>query len=409
MSWTPRATVTVGGQDFTGATLGDVTITRGRDVVYQQPPAGYARINVIDIAGTGLDLNISRTLTVTVKDSTDADLVVFSGYVTDVSADIYDPGVGPQAPAAIYSLYAVGPLARLSRRVGLFAGRPAETDGERILAAVAAGLATTWQEAVGAWEDVDPTVTWATFDPGYDTALIDPGVFDLVALDPDDGGYTALDIAAEASDSGEGLLYETLDGYVGWANADARGLNTSQIPVTGDMITAGGLRTSASIADLANRVTVAYPGGSETAQDDISIVDYTLFDRRITTSLANATNAGDRAEAYVERHAYPTINLDAISIRLDTLTDDTVRDQLLAAYSGTGILLTSLPATLGITRLDGFIEGTTLRLDQFRADLRLNVSDASLSYFSVRWSGAPPTLTWDTVDAMLTWQDARSL
>ena len=409
MSWTPRATVTVGGQDFTGATLGDVTITRGRDVVYQQPPAGYARINVIDIAGTGLDLNISRTLTVTVKDSTDADLVVFSGYVTDVSADIYDPGVGPQAPAAIYSLYAVGPLARLSRRVGLFAGRPAETDGDRILAAVAAGLATTWQEAAGAWEDVDPTLTWATFDQGYDPALIDPGVFDLVALDPDDGGYTALDIAAEASDSGEGLLYETLDGYVGWANADARGLNTSQIPVTGDMITAGGLRTSASIADLANRVTVAYPGGSETAQDDISIVDYTLFDRRITTSLANATNAGDRAEAYVERHAYPTINLDAISIRLDTLTDDTVRDQLLAAYSGTGILLTGLPATLGITRLDGFIEGTTLRLDQFRADLRLNVSDASLSYFSVRWSGVTPTLTWDTVDAMLTWQDARSL
>jgi hypothetical protein len=409
MSWTPRATVTVGGQDFTGATLGDVTITRGRDVVYQQPPAGYARINVIDIAGTGLDLNISRTLTVTVKDSTDADLVVFSGYVTDVSADIYDPGVGPQAPAAIYSLYAVGPLARLSRRVGLFAGRPAETDGDRILAAVAAGLATSWQEAAGAWEDVDPTVTWATFDPAYDPALIDAGVFDLVALDPDDGGYTALDIAAEASDSGEGLLYETLDGYVGWANADARGLNTSQIPVTGDMITAGGLRTSASIADLANRVTVAYPGGSETAQDDISIVDYTLFDRRITTSLANATNAGDRAEAYVERHAYPTINLDAISIRLDTLTDDTVRDQLLAAYSGTGILLTGLPATLGITRLDGFIEGTTLRLDQFRADLRLNVSDASLSYFSVRWSGVTPTLTWDTVDAMLTWQDARSL
>ena len=175
------------------------------------------------------------------------------------------------------------------------------------------------------------------------------------------------------------------------------------------MITAGGLRTSASIADLANRVTVAYPGGSETAQDDISIVDYTLFDRRITTSLANATNAGDRAEAYVERHAYPTINLDAISIRLDTLTDDTVRDQLLAAYSGTGILLTGLPATLGITGLDGFIEGTTLRLDQFRADLRLNVSDASLSYFSVRWSGVTPTLTWDTVDAMLTWQDARSL
>jgi hypothetical protein len=407
MTWQPLPTVTIDGTDFTGEAIGDVTIVRGRDTVYQDAPAGYARVQLVDLAGFGLDVDITRTLTVKVKDSTSADVTVFTGYITDVAADLYDPGIG-QPATAIYSLYAVGPLARLARRTVLAGGRPAETDGDRILAAIRDGLATTWQEAVGAWDD-DLIVTWETYDAGFDPALIDPGVFDLVALDPVDGGYTALEVAQEASNSGEGLLYETLDGYIGWQNADARGLAGPPIVLPGANLLAGGLRTSSSAADLVNRATVQYPTGSETAEDLTSIQAYTLYTRIISTQLADATNAGDRAVAYVERHAYPVINLETVAIRLDSVTDDALRDDLLTVYSGSPVQLTGLPATLGLTFLDAFVEGTQLRLDRFRAELRLNVSDAALSYFSVRWSGVPATLAWEDVDGTLAWEDARSL
>jgi hypothetical protein len=408
MTWSPLPTVSIDGVNYTGEALGNLTIKRGRDTVYSDPPAGYARVQLVDIAGTGLGINIAQTLTITVQDSTAANVTVFFGYVTDVSADIYDAGLG-QNPAAIYSILAVGPLARLSRRIIFDAGRPAEDDGERILAAIKAGLAKTWEEAGGTWNELEPSLSWETFDPGFDPNLIDTGVFDLVALDAADGGYTALEIAQAASNSGEGLLYETLDGSIGWDNADARGLAITTIVLDENDLIASGLRTSSSIADLANRVTVQYPSGAETAQDDFSIAEYTLFSRILFTQLANSTNAGDRAEAYVQRHAYPVINLDDVTIRLDAVTDDVLRDALIEVRSGTPVRLTGLPVTLGLSVLDAFVEGTSLQLDRFRAELRLNVSDASLSYFTVRWSGVDPTLAWEDVSATLEWQDATTV
>jgi hypothetical protein len=410
MSWTPEATVTLDGVDYTGETIDRVEITRGRETVYEQAPAGYARIKLIDLAGTGLPIDITQTLEVTVKDTSGADVTVFSGYVTDVDAEIYDPGIGG-TPAATYSLYAVGPLARLARRTVLAGGRPAETDGDRILAAVAAGLAVTWEEYPSdTWDDVDPALTWETIDPGFDPALIDPGIFDLTALDPEDGGYTALEVAEEASFSGDGYLYETLDGFVGWANADSRGTVTNYLDIPHDVIQAFGLRTNASVSDLANRVTVNYDGGAETSQDSNSIQTYSLYARIINTILVDASNASDRADQYVERHAYPAINLERFTVRLDTIDgDDALLDALLETAQNTPVNLTGLPATLGYTQILGFVEGTTLTLDKYRAELRLAVSDATLSYGSIRWSAVPQALTWDDLPATLEWEDARSL
>jgi hypothetical protein len=400
--------VELDGVNYTGSALNGITITRGRDTVYQPAPSGYARVLLVDVDGLGLPVDITSTLTVGMKNALDDTLVVFKGYVTDISADLYSPGIG-QRPAAIYSLMAVGPLARLARRIVLEDGRPAETDGQRIAAAIAAGLSTRWDETSGAWEDIDPTLTWATFDPGYDPALIDPGVFDLVALDAFDAGYTALEVAEQASSSGEGLLYETLDGFIGWENADARGAATNPLILDASVINANGIRTYSSVSDLVNRATVQYPGGAETAQDETSVQTFTLFERVVSTQLASSTAAGDRAVTFIERHAYPAINLDSVSVRLDTLDDPALADALLEARSGTYIRLVNLPTTLGLTYLDAFVEGTELRLERLRAELRMNVSDASLSYSQVRWSGVDAALEWGDVDGMLEWQNARSL
>jgi hypothetical protein len=164
------------------------------------------------------------------------------------------------------------------------------------------------------------------------------------------------------------------------------------------------------VSDIANRATVEYAGGAETSQDSNSIITYTLYAKRIQTILADASNASDRADQYVERHAYPAINLDSFTVRLDTIdSNDPLIDGLLEATQNTPVNLTGLPATLGYTQIPGFVEGTTLALDRFRAELRLTVSDATLSFGSIRWSAVPQSLTWDDLPATLTWEDARSL
>lgn len=409
MTWAPLPTVSIGGVDFTGDTVGQITIARGRDTVYADPATSYARIQLVDLTGAGLDLTVLRDVTIKVKDSAAADVTVFRGEIVDVSAELYDAGVGASTEAAVYRLFAVGPLARLARRTVLTGGRPAETDGERIAAAISAGLARAWEEVGGAWSAQDATATWATFDPDYDDSIIDPGVFDLTALAASDGGYSALEVATNASNSGDGLLYETLDGRVGWANADARGLAGAPVVVPGSAIIALGTRSSSSAADLTNRVTVEYDGGAATSEDPDSFLEYGVWERIITTQLADASNAGDRADNFIARHAYPTINLGAVTIRLDAVTDDSVRDDLIDVYSGSPIYLETLPVTIGMEDLNGFVEGTTLTLDRFRAELRLNVSDALLSSGPVRWSGVPPTIAWEDVSATLSWENARTI
>jgi len=409
MSWTPNATVSIDGIDYTGETLGRVTITRGRKTVYERAPAGYSRVQLIDLNGTGLPIDITRTITITVQDTFNVDVTVFSGYITDISADIYDAGLNGD-PAAIYTVLAVGPLARLSRRVIFTTGRPAETDADRIAAAIAAGLSQTWEEIGGTWDDLDPADTYESIDPGFDPALIDAGLFDLAALPAVDGGYSALEVAEEASFSGDGYLYETLDGFIGWDNANSRGTATSYLDIPHDVIRADGLRTSTSVSDLTNRATVEWDSGAETSQDSESILTYSLFARRITTTLADGANASDRADQYVERHAYPAINLDSFSIRLDTIeSNDPLIDGLIDAFQNTPVNLTGLPTTLGYLQIPGFVEGTTLTLDNLRAELRLNVSDATLSFGSIRWSAVPQSLTWTDLPATLDWEEARSL
>lgn len=409
MTWAPLPTVTVAGVDFTDDTVGQVTITRGRDNVYADPATSYARIQIVDLTGAGLDLAILRQVTVKVKDSASADVTVFRGEIVNVSADLYDPGIGSNTEAAIYNVFAVGPLARLARRTVLAGGRPAETDGERVAAAVSAGLARAWEEVGGSWSAQDATATWATFDPDYDPALIDSGVFDITALSATDGGYSALEVATNASNSGDGLLYETLDGRVGWANADARGLAGTPVVVPASAIIAAGTRSTSDAADLTNRVTVEYDGGAVTSEDSDSFLTYGVWERIITTQLVDVGNAEDRADNYVARHSYPTVNLGAITIRLDAVTDDAVRDDLLEVYSGSPIYLETLPVTIGMADLTGFVEGTTMTLDRFRAELRLNVSDALLSSGPVRWSGVAPTIAWEDVSATIDWENARTI
>ena len=407
MTWTPATTVTIEGVDFTGDTVGQVTIRRGRDTVYADPVAGYAVINLIDKDGTGFDIDPAVTVTVTVQDSAAAEIALFTGQVTDIDRSLYSPGLAGD-PASITTLTAVGPLARLSRRQVLAAGRAPEEDADRIRAALEEGLSLTWEELPqDTWDDFDPTTTWATIDPGFDPDLIASGLFDLIALPAQEGGYSAFDVISQASASAQGVIYETGTGFVGWDNADSRGDDPTYTNIPGAIINAQNLQSSTSLSDIVNRVEVVYDGQVEEFRDDTSIVTFGRYDRRIETLLADQTAANRYGEDYLLRHAFPLINLSTVSVRLDGL-DDADADDLLAIDINTPVFLEGLPDTLRVTNLPGFVEGLTWSIDAHRAQLTLSVSDAALSVGDIRWSQLPAALTWDDLPATLTWQDWRT-
>ena len=407
MTWSPTATVTIAGVDFTGDTIGTVTIRRGRDDVYSDPVAGYAVVTLIDTDGTGFDIDPAVQLRVTLDDSTGSPVALFTGNVTDIERTLYNPGIVGD-PASITTLTAVGPLAKLFRRQVLAAGRPAEEDADRIRAALEEGLSLTWEELPqDTWDDFDPAVTWAGIDPGFDPDLIADGLFDLIALPAQDGGYSAFDVVSAASASAQGIIYETGTGLVGWDNADSRGDDPDYTDITAGLIRADGLRTSTSLSDIVNVVEVIYDGAGEEFRDDASVVTFGRYDRRIETLLANQAAALRYGEDYLRRHSFPLVNLDAVTIRVDGL-EDPQADELLAIDINTPVFLEGLPDTVRVTNLPGFVEGLTWRIDAYRAELQLTVSDAALSVGDIRWSQLPATLTWDDLPATLTWQDWRT-
>jgi hypothetical protein len=402
MTYQPAPSVTIGGVDYTDETINAVTITRGRDTVYAEPQPGFASVRLIDKTGAGIPLQVGDQVTIKLEPTE----TVFVGTITDWNAQLYDAGIRNTA-AAIITITAVGPLMRLNRRVIYTAGRTAELDADRITDIILTALAVPWQEAPGTWADQDGT--WANYlAQPFDPALIDPGVFDLAAVPAKDDGYNAQQLAMEAASSGAGILFETGDGLIAFANADRRPANRAAgdyaIPST---VIRADLDTSSQLADITNRVTVSYSGGATTSQDLESIQRFGVYAGQIDTTLANLANAEDRADDFIARHAIPTVQMGSITIRLDGLPDATVTDLLnLDINSSVNV---PVPTTMGPTNRQGFIEQIQTRFDPFRAELVLRVSDFRLSEGSERWGQVDATIAWEDVSATLTWADALTV
>ena len=399
MTFAPDPTVSIAGIDYTADAIDAVTITRGRDTVYSEPQPGFATVRLIDKTGQGVGIEVG--------DPVHIDLApgrrVFWGTVTDWTAQLYDPGLRGQ-PAAVYSITAVGPLLRFNRRIIYFGGRQAETDGERILDIIEAGISLTWEEATGTWAQAQGTWAEATAQP-FDPTIIDPGVFDLAALPAADQGYVALTAAQQAASSGEGILYETADGRIGFANADRRPANRAAGPyqIAAGIVRAD-LETRSQLADITNRVTVTYAGGAVTEEDIDSIGRFGPYASQVDTQLVNLTNAEARAESFLARHAIPTVQMGDVSIRLDGL-DTTLAGDVLDLELNDAVRV-PVPDTMGPTNRVGFVEQIVTRFDAFRAEVVLTVSDFRLSEGAQRWGQVDPTLAWQDVSATLEWQDA---
>lgn len=405
MPWTPDATVTIGTTNYTAAALEGATVTMGRADTYSQPSAGYATVTVLTTAGVALQPALGDPLIVELDDSAGSPVRLFTGTVQAWQSDTSARGTTDVVQTTVT---AVGPLSRLSRRI-VESTRSAETDGDRIAWAIEEGLGVTWETwtpATDTWDDVDPALTWGALPP--DLTDVDAGLYQVAALTG--GGETnAYVVAAEASGSGQGVLYETRDGAIGWANADRRALNAaSPLELDPTELSAEATVTS-DAANLANQIALTYASGEVTADETVSIGVYGRYAATISTTLADVSAATDVAALYLERHAFPSESLRDVFLRLDTgNVTDTIVDQLLEVEVNDALTLTSLPAGLGSPQLTVFVEGVRWTLGR-RTGLGLTVSPAFLSIGPSRWSTVAPDLAWTDAPPTLTWSDARSL
>jgi hypothetical protein len=409
MTWTPAVTVTIAGEDFTGSTVDLVQLRRGRQNVYTTVQAAVASITLLDIAGTGIVPTVADSLVVTLGDTAGAPVTLFVGEISDFATTIYDAGIRNAAAARI-QITAVSNLAKLQRRQVFDTGRPVEMDGDRVLAILLDGLGVPWEEAAGAWDDLT-TETWATFEPGIDFSIVDtPGLFDIAALDPADGGYSAGQIAGEAGLSANGLLYETGDGRIGYADGLRRftEVDNGYLPVPAGVLSASQVTTQSQLADLANFVVVQFAGGEVTDQDTDSINQFGRLTQTLNTQLANIGDANVRAETYLEQHALPTVQFESATIRLEQDLDTSLRDALIGIEVNDAVEIDGLPASIGLTTFAGFVEGVTFTIDPFRAAIDLTLSAANLSLGPLFWA-ALPAVAWEDLPADLEWSQAGSL
>ena len=374
MTWNPNATVTIGGVDFTGDTLGGLAIHYGRPTIWDQARASYATVSILNSTDTDYAFEINDTVVIEIQDSDGTDITVFTGKVTDISNELAAAGSG--ATVAVQTLTAVGPFAQMARTIVGTTNYPKEYDDERI--------SRILTEA-GVTVDVVDT----------------PGVYELQErpADPQDA-YT---LSTYYAGMCFGYMYETKAGAVGYANESRRTVdveNNGYLDIAEGYINWRGINSRKSISDIVNRIILFYKNGqSVTSEDTHSITNYGLIEARVDTELEDADQAQNISERYVSLRSIPETNFSSFSINLDNPNITAVDlDALINIEMGTAVQISDLPNAISPITYTGFVEGWDLVINQYQALLTLTTSDSTYSVVPIRWQDVDPTTQWDDLD-----------
>lgn len=412
-AWDSNPSVTIAGLTWDARTLNRIMIRMGRESVDDQPRAGYCTVSLLNHDNvTAGQLNVNDLGWVTIEDSAGAAQRVFTGYVTDIRRSLVD--VGPGGQVAVVDITMVGPLGRLSRRET----NPTydkQFDGDRVAAILEDVFSTAWNEVTPVnlqWVDVDPAITWATYDPGYAGTIEQPGAYELTAYSG--GVVEALSLAQAAASSALGVLYEEPDGTISYDTATTRitrVANSGYTELSADYCTGVGLASFTNSSQIINRIRLTYKNNQVVSGEETdSQASYGLFAAQRNTQLENGTAAQQQVDLYMTTRAYPRISLEAISIPLHNPNlPDAARNALVGVYCGLPLSIPDLPLQIDNEPFTGFVEGWTWQIDRKTATLTMNVSDYALTAISVQWNQVPASELWNTLTPTLTWETARTV
>lgn len=407
--WTPDWRVKINGVEYTNLTLSNLTITSGRTDIYQQPVAGYCRLQIKNNDLSSIQIDVNDGLTVEVKDNAGSWVILFGGNITDLAVNV--SSAGGIGISQTISITALGALARLPKAV--FQGNlSSATDGEQIETVLTGILFANWNSVPAAetWATYDATTTWANAE-NNGLGEIDAGDYEL---DSQNGLVTDVySLVANLATSGLGYLYESANGLINYADSTHRSeylAANGYVDLDSGHALAGNIQIKKRTGDVRNSVTLTYTtsGNSEVSDSDpASIAEYGELAQTIRTYLKNQADATSQAAFYLTLRAYPRSVFDSVTFALgNPEIDDADRTSLLNVFMGMPINLQNLPANMNNGEFQGFVEGWTFQATVSDIKLTMVVSPIAFSLQAFRWNSVPVTEYWNTISPTLDWENA---
>lgn len=380
MSWSPSATVTIGGIEYTGKSLNGLSITYGRANVWEQARASYATIEIINLTDTLETFNLNDSVTIQISDSSSIDRLVFTGTVNDITN--LTRSSNTQSKVSVHRISALGPFAKMARAITT-GSWPKEYDDDRM----------------------DRIFTAA----GVSVDVVDtPGIYEFTSVN-----HTAQDcysLASYYATMALGYIYETTDGKVGFANESRRNNEADidgyfQIPTSA--ILTGGITSNKTFTDVVNDIVLEYKANAtKTGTNATSISNYGRRAMDILTELEQGTQAQNQLDRYLALRAIPRTSLSSFTVQLELSgLSDAQRNTLIGLYMGKPIEVQGLPLAIYNGTYKGFVEGWNLTINREQASLTITSTEAAYSLVPERWQDVLATLEWEDVGAAIQWQD----
>ena len=408
MTWLPEWRVTVGDDVYT--TVTSVSFASGRLDIDRQATAGYCQVEIINTDNSPFTINVTEPITLELKNSSGTYVTVFGGEVSDFNIGVRSPEESGYITTG--KILGIGALAKLTKVVyntALAEG----LDGAQIAAILGSALNLNWNE-------VTPTVTWATYPADVTWANAETYIGEV-----DSGFYTMISQAAsptaksqtladQIATSALGQMYEEKDGDVSYADADHRSNYLAANGFTnldGSYATPSSITSQTQIARIRNSLIYKYGTGyasTYSTSDADSIASYGLFERSVESNIKNLADITDIASRELALRKTPRGSLGAITFRLDNPNmPDAMRNDLIGIFFGEPVLISNLPSNLLGGQFDGFVENVALRATPSFTEITLYVSATDFSLSTTQWETVlPASLQWTGVNAILTWTNA---
>ena len=408
--FTPEWKLTVEGVEFTDVTISDISHEAGRNDIYAQPNPSYLQVTFVNTNNNNYDIRVNDGLVLQVKNSSGTYVNLFGGNITDITTEVSATGV---ATVFAYTVMALGTLAKLPSVVtnGILAR---DTDGDQIYALLSDLFLNNWNEVPAAttWAGYNATTTWANAENLGLGEIDQPGQYTMEnrASSPD----TVYNIAALIANSAFGVLYEDNQGRIGYADQIHRQsylANNGYTEISANTALGAGLRTLVNASDVRNDIYINYGNnyGSQVATTDLtSIATFGYRGETINTVLHNGTQAQAQADRYIALRSYPRAKFDSITFPItNPEIDNSDRDALLGIFIGQPLRITDLPVQIAPTeQFEGYIEGWNWSTAFNELFLTINLSPIEFSQVALEWDQVSGSEAWNTLSAILTWENA---
>jgi len=409
-AFSPEWRVKINGFTVTDSTLVNLTITSGRQTIYEQASASYVNLTLITSPNNAIPYEINNPVSVEVKDSSGSYVSLFGGFLTDIGVSVqYAGNVDVHQEIRIVG---VGALARLVR-ANYKGNLSADKDGNQMFEILSTVLLNTWQDTPGSltWNTYDPATTWENAENTGLGQIDTPGDYDLAALSNLDS--SVYEIAASIANSGLGYLYEDSQGRISYADSTHRAqylATNGYTNLDANQAQGAGLEILKRSGDVRNSISVTYGASQNSSvsdEDAASILQFGQLAATFSTYLQNQTDAEAQAAFYLLIRAYPNFEFNRISFPLhNPEISDAIRDELLNVFMGQPVDISNLPANMNLGRFQGFIEGWTWRAGVKGLTLDLIVSPLAYSLRSMKWLDVDGAETWNTLSPTLDWLNA---